>query len=89
MQTDPEGRTAVHYAAFFGKHRALKFLIDTASDWTPWCAAIYSYMSSIGHTHVLHIFYAVIIMEGPHYTGPVSVETLAVLLCCSNKLSKC
>ena len=35
LQTDPEGRTAVHYAAFFGKHRSLKFLIESASDWTP------------------------------------------------------
>ena len=35
LQTDPEGRTAVHYAAFFGKQRSLKFLIESASDWTP------------------------------------------------------
>lgn len=34
-QVDSEGRTAVHYAAFFGKHRALKFLIEAASDWNP------------------------------------------------------
>ena len=34
-QRDPEGRTAVHYAAFFGKHRSLKFLVESASDWTP------------------------------------------------------
>lgn len=32
---DSEGRTAVHYAAFFGKHHALKFLIEAASDWNP------------------------------------------------------
>ena len=34
-QVDSHGRTAVHYATFFGKHNALKFLITAAADWTP------------------------------------------------------
>eukprot|EP00117_Sycon_ciliatum_P032239 scpid22323/ scgid0979/ Inversin len=32
---DPNGHTAVHYAAYFGQHRALKFLIEAACDWAP------------------------------------------------------
>ena len=35
LQCDSEGRTAVHYAAFFGHHRSLQFLIDFACDWSP------------------------------------------------------
>ena len=35
IQVDAVGRTAVHYAAFFGKAKALKFLIESGSDWTP------------------------------------------------------
>lgn len=34
-QTDAEGRTAVHYAAFFGKYNTLKSLISSASAWAP------------------------------------------------------
>ena len=29
------GHTAVHYGAFFGKSKALKFLIESASNWIP------------------------------------------------------
>lgn len=34
-QVDSNGRTAVHYAAFFGKAKALKFLVESAAKWLP------------------------------------------------------
>lgn len=34
-QADQGGHTAVHYAAFFGKAKALQFLIEAAADWNP------------------------------------------------------
>lgn len=37
LQRDPNGHTVVQYAAYYGHHRALKFLIEAACDWaTKW-----------------------------------------------------
>lgn len=35
LKVDSMGRTAVHYAAFFGKAKALRFLIESAAHWMP------------------------------------------------------
>ena len=80
---DSEGRTAVHYAAFFGKHRALKFLVEAASDWTPRYQQN-NIISAIWRMYVYHTFafHTGTYMGGHLYIGLVFQEAPNVSQCC-------